>query len=142
MTPHLPEAIVAPVELQLVGSDGASVPVEAAFGYDPEDPFAVRAEFWLDADDEPVVWVFARDLIAKGLDSPAGEGDVGVWPSQSHGEAIVCLALSSPGGRAVLECRRDDVSEFLEQTLATVPAGHETRHLDVDASLVRLLDES
>jgi hypothetical protein len=142
VTAHLPEAIVAPVELHLVGSDGASVPVEAAFAYDPEDPFAVRAEFWLGEAEEPVVWVFARDLIAKGLDSPAGEGDVGVWPSRSHGEAIVCFALSSPGGRAVLECRRDNVSEFLEQTLATVPAGHEGRHLDVDASLVRLLDES
>ena len=142
MTQSGPAVIVAPVELQLVGADGACVPIDAAFGYDPVDPFAVRAEFWLGEADEPVVWVFARDLIAEGLVAPAGQGDVGVWPSRSQGEPVVCFALSSPSGQAVLECRREDVTEFLDQTLATVPAGDESRHLDVDTPIDQLLDES
>ena len=137
-----PAAIVAPVELKLVAADGAFVPVEASFEYDPSDPFAVRAEFWLTEGEDPVVWVFARDLIAQGLDSPAGEGDVGVWPSRSHGEPVVCLALSSPNGHALLECQRADLAGFLEQTLATVPAGDESLHLDVDTPIDLLLDGS
>ena len=135
-------AIVAPVELQLVAADGAFVPVAASFGYDPCDPFAVRAEFWLTAGEDPVVWVFARDLIAQGLETPAGQGDVGVWPSRSQGEPVVCLALSSPNGQALLECPRADLAGFLEQTLATVPAGDESLHLDVDTPIDQLLDGS
>lgn len=142
MTQTDPSAISAPLELQLVAADGAFVPVEAAFGYDPGDPFAVRAEFRLDADGEPVVWVFARDLITQGLEAPAGEGDVALWPSQSRGEPVVCLALSSPAGQALLECRREDLEEFLEQTLDTVPAGDESRHLDMDTPIDRLLEGS
>jgi len=139
MSPSGP-AISAPLELQLVSPDGACVPVDAAFAYYPEDPFAVRAEFTLDPNEEPVVWVFARDLVLRGLQAPAGEGDVSVWPSRSLGRPVVCLALSSPDGQALLECQRDDVVAFIDQTLATVPAGAETQHLDVDTQLERLLD--
>jgi len=139
---HSEPAISAPLELQLVSVEGACVTVEAAFAYDPGDPFAVRAEFSVGPDNEPVVWVFARDLVVQGLQAPAGEGDVSVWPSRSQGRAVVCLALSSPDGQALLECQRDDVVAFLDRTLATVPAGDEARHLDVDSQLDRLLDEA
>ena len=88
------------------------------------------------------MWVFARDLIAQGLESPAGEGDVGVWPSRSQGEPVVCLALSSPNGQALLECPRADIAGFLEQTLGTVPAGDESLHLDVETPINQLLDGS
>ena len=142
MTQPAPGSITAPLELQLVSAAGTSMPVEAAFGYDPGDPFAVRAEFTLAPDDEPVVWVFARDLVVQGLHAPAGQGDVALWPSRSQGQPMVCLALSSPDGQALLECRRGDLVAFLDQTLATVPAGDESRHLDVDTPLVRLLDGS
>jgi Streptomyces sporulation and cell division protein, SsgA len=137
-----PSAISAPIELQLVAPDGAFVPVEADFGYDPDDPFAIRAEFTLTEGEAPVVWIFARDLITAGLEAPAGQGDVALWPSQSRGEPVVCLALSSPGGQALLECRREDLEGFLEQTLCTVAAGDESRHLDVDTPIDRLLEGS
>ena len=139
MSPPGP-TISAPLELQLVSVDGASVPVEAAFAYDPYDPFAVRAEFTLDPRDEPVVWVFARDLVLRGLQAPAGEGDVSVWPSRSLGRPVVCLALTSPDGQALLECQRDDLVAFIDLTLATVPVGEETQHIDVDTQLERLFD--
>ena len=142
MTQTGPSAISAPLELQLVAADGAFVPVEADFAYDPVDPFAIRAEFRLSEDEAPVVWVFARDLISAGLEAPAGQGDVSLWPSQSRGEPVVCMALTSPGGQALLECRREDLSGFLEQTLSTVAAGDESRHLDVDTPIGRLLEGS
>lgn len=134
-----PATISAPFELQLVSAEGVALAVDAAFSYDPGDPFAVRAEFSLEPGDSPVVWVFARDLVVQGLQSPAGQGDVAVWPSRANGQPVVCLALSSPDGQALLECRRADLVAFLDLTLATVPAGEETRHLDVDTPLARLL---
>ena len=138
MTQSGSAAISEPLELVLVSADGDCVLVDAAFGYDPADPFAVRAEFWLGAESS-VVWEFSRDLLTQGMQAPAGEGDVSLWPSRSQGEPVVCLALSSPGGQAVLECRRGDLEGFLERTLATVPAGAESDHLDVDAQIGRLL---
>ena len=132
--------ISAPCQLNLVSADGAAVAVEADFSYDAGDPFAIRAEFTLDPDSAPVAWVFARDLLVQGLHAPAGQGDVAVWPSRSQGRPVICLALSSPQGHVVLECQRDDLVTFLDRTLTTIPTGDETAHLDVDASLVRLLD--
>jgi Streptomyces sporulation and cell division protein, SsgA len=140
MTQPMPAPVFTPVELQLVAPDGTFLPIEAAFGYDPLDPFAVRAEFRIDEADEPVVWVFARDLISQGLAGPAGQGDVAVWPSQSGGAQVVCLSLTSPAGQALLECRRADMEAFLNQTLATVPAGDESNHFDLDTPIERLLD--
>ena len=127
------------IELQLVSTDGSSLPVEAVFGYDPGDPFAVRAQFGATPAEHPVVWVFARELVTQGLLAPAGEGDVALWPSRSQGRPVVCLALSSPDGQALLECRREDLADFLDKTLASVPMGHESQHVSLDGQLERLL---
>jgi hypothetical protein len=140
-----PATICVPIELRLVPLEGDAVPVRASFEYDPGDPFAVRAEFHLDEAAEPVVWVFARDLVTEGLRGPAGQGDVSLWPARSDSGpgSVVCLALSSPDGQALFECDTDRVVEFLERTFATVPPGDESRHLDLDdGALERLLDES
>jgi hypothetical protein len=39
-----------------------------------------------------------------------------------------------------MECRRCDMESFLNLTLATVPAGAESGHLDLDTPIERLLD--
>ncbi len=69
--------------------------------YDTADPYAVHATFHTGAE-ETVEWVFARDLLAEACTGP-GTGDVRVWPSRSHGQGVVCIALSSPEGEALLE---------------------------------------
>ncbi len=128
------------VELQLVTS-GSPVPVCADLSYDPADPFAVAVS--LRAEGSPAVdWVVARDLLADGLTAPAGEGDVGVWPSTSRGAAVVCLSLCSPDGQALLFGAHADVSEFLERTFAEVPAGGEAEMIDMDALVDHLLGRS
>jgi len=125
------------VELQLVTS-GAPVRVGADLVYDPADPFAVRV--CLRTDGSPAVqWVVSRDLLADGLSTPAGDGDVGVWPSVAGGAPVVCLSLSSPDGQALLFGAHGEVSEFVQRTFDEVPSGHESELLDLDALVDHLL---
>jgi Streptomyces sporulation and cell division protein, SsgA len=104
--------------------------------------------------DEPVEWIFARDLLAAGIKSPQGEGDVKVWPSaQSCAEdedldvigttdadyAILNIELSSPFGEAHFEAPAQAMSAFLRRTYSIVAAGQETNYIDIEAELNDLL---
>jgi hypothetical protein len=109
--------------------------------YDTADPYAVHATFHTGAE-ETVEWVFARDLLAEGLHRPTGTGDVRVWPSRSHGQGVVCIALSSPEGEALLEAPARALESFLKRTDAAVPPGTEHRHFDLDTELSHILAES
>jgi hypothetical protein len=86
-----------------------------------------------------VEWIFARELLAAGLEGPAGEGDVQVWPTEEHGLEVLNLALSSPFGEAHFEAPRSATSAFLGQTYDMIPAGQESEFLDVDTELDELL---
>jgi hypothetical protein len=124
--------------LTLLGTD-VPVLMTAHLQYRVDDPFAVEAQFDV-GDGPPVRWLFARDLLDLGLVQAAGEGDVHVVPSRDPlGLPTVQLHLSSPDGMAVLEAAADDVLAFLEQCYLLVPPGEESRHLDVDGTLERLL---
>ena len=95
-------SVTCELHLRLVVSSESSLPVPAGLRYDSADPYAVHATFHTGAR-ETVDWVFARDLLAEGLRRPTGCGDVRVWPSRNRGQGIVCIALSSPEGEALLE---------------------------------------
>ena len=125
------------VELHLVTA-GNPVPVTARLAYDPSDPFAVGVSMRTDGG-PTVQWVMSRDLLAAGLEAPAGDGDVGVWPSTNRGADVVCVSLSSPDGQALLFGRRADIGEFLDRTFAEVPAGTESDFIDLDALVEHLL---
>ena len=124
------------LELRLL-VPGASLPVRASMRYDVSDPYAVNVEF--KTGDEPVVWTFARQLLTDGVARMVGDGDVKVWPSRENGEHLVCIALSSPSGRALFEVPLSDVVGFLTRTYELVPTGLEGQHLDLDAELALLL---
>lgn len=126
------------LRLHLVVAGEEALPVDAALSYRPSDPYAVTAVFHAD-DNSPVTWTFGRDLLAAGLAEPSGEGDVGVWPSSAGGVAVVCVSLSSPSGRALLEASRADVEAFLSATYELVAPGEESAHCDLDDTLERLL---
>jgi hypothetical protein len=89
--------------------------------------------------DEPVEWIFARELLTAGLDGPAGEGDVQVWPSNERGRPVLNLALSSPFGEAHFEAPREATAAFLTRTFDMISAGREGEFLDVDTELDELL---
>lgn len=134
MTTPLPGSVTHEVDLQLVVPGAAMLPVPARLAYDASDPYAVRATFL--AGDDAVEWVFARELLASGSVQPIGDGDVRVWPS---GPEVVLISLASPDGRAVLAAPRAAVSGFVTRTYELVPAGDESRHVDVGAAISQLL---
>ncbi len=134
MTIPLPGSVTYEVELHLVVPGDMTVPVPAHLAYDANDPYAVRATFL--AGDDRVEWVFARDLLATGIERPTGEGDVHVWPGSPD---VVLIALASPDGQAVLAAPSADVGAFVAHTYELVAAGDEYQHIDMGAAISRLL---
>jgi len=86
-----------------------------------------------------VEWIFARDLLAVGLDRAAGEGDVRVWPSTAAHENVLNISLSSPFGQAHFEAPHTALAGFLLRTYEVVPAGREAEYADIDGELTDLL---
>src|ERR1700730_15125811 len=109
--------ISAELGLRLVVPQQTIVPLVASMYYNGSDPYAVRMAFHVGTD-EPVEWIFARDLLAAGIESRQGEGDVQVWPSlisraetddldvigaADADETVLNIELSSPFGQAHLK---------------------------------------
>ncbi len=112
--------------------------LEGELVFDANDPYAVVMH--LEARSGTVVWTFARELLAEGLYSPSGNGDVQVWPCLSNaGDAVVIIELSSPDGSALLQAPSRAVHDFVSRTYAAVPEGEETGHLAMDAMISQLL---
>jgi hypothetical protein len=135
------QTVSYPLALNLLSADGAELPLAAELRYSARDPLAVEALF--DAGiDEPVRWVFARDLLSCGLDRRAGDGDVVVWPTNDiDGTRVVHVRLRSPHGDALLEASAEAIQSFLVSTWRLVPPGTEHEHLDIDEVLDALLGE-
>jgi hypothetical protein len=105
--------------------------------------------------DEPVEWIFARDLLAAGIKSRQGDGDVQVWPSEqscadaegldvigpadAEGGTVLNIELSSPFGRAHFEAPARAMSAFLDRTYQIVPADQESDFIDIETELNDLL---
>ena len=136
------EVISLAIPLRLVVKHGEPLPLVADLTYDVADPFAVRIGFRADGEDEPSGtedWTFARQLLSDGIAERTGQGDVEVWPAQTDAGPLVCLALSSPTGRAVFEVPLGGLVEFLSATYAVVPTGCESDMFDMDAEITLLL---
>ena len=126
------------LELKLILSPERSIAVPAKLGYRSDDPYAVHITFHVNSD-RPVHWTFARELLVEGVFRPCGHGDVRVWPTKVAGRGLVLMALSSPGGDALLEAPAAAVSAWLERTLRVVPPGGEFDMLCIDDGLAELL---
>lgn len=130
--------VSAELGLSLVVPDHGPVPLVASMYYSAQDPYAIRMEFHVGTD-EPVQWIFARDLLTGGLEGPAGEGDVQVWPDDDEDSGVLNLALCSPFGQAHFEAPLGETAEFLKRTYKVIPAGHESKFIDLDSELDTLL---
>jgi hypothetical protein len=133
-----PDVVSTEIVFRLVVCDGPDRAVHASLSYFPHDPYAVRVGFHTGAA-EIVEWTFARSLLSDGVTHPVGEGDVAVWPTDDEDQPGICLALSSPSGRALFEAPLPRIVAFLTQTFSVVPSGSETQLIDVDAELASLL---
>jgi hypothetical protein len=126
------------LDVLLVGPADELVPVPVALEYDADDPYAVAATFGT-GQGEGVRWVFARDLLARGIRDTVGDGDVRVWPAVSRGEDVVCIGLRSPDGAALLEAPAGAVADFVTTTYDLVPPGRESGLLNLDSAIDALL---
>ncbi|MGF1431720.1 SsgA family sporulation/cell division regulator [Kitasatospora sp. LaBMicrA B282] len=133
-----PTVVELELELHLVLSPERSIPVPARFSYGSHDPFAVHITFHLDTG-APVTWVFARELLVEGTFRACGQGDVRIWPTRAGRHSVLCFALTSPGGDALLEAPLPAVAAWLERAHRLVPPGSELSVLDLEGSLADLL---
>src|SRR5215471_7508012 len=87
--------VAAEIGLRLVVPEHGGVPLTASLYYRSDDPYAIQMAFHVGTND-PVEWIFARDLLAEGLDQVAEDGDVRIWPGPTTHKDVLNLALSSP----------------------------------------------
>ncbi|CAJ65117.1 MULTISPECIES: SsgA family sporulation/cell division regulator [Frankia] len=104
--------------------------VRAVFGYDPADPIAVTLTLGGVIGTGPVVWRFARRLLADGARRPVGLGDVRVRPIVLRGQPALALCLCGTSGTAELELPAREVAAFLWRTYAMVSADAEAATID------------
>lgn len=116
-------------------AENVDIAVDADFNFSTRDPFAVRVVFSVAS--APVVeWVFSRELLVDGLVAPAGTGDVQLFPTR----AGIVFELTSPSGRARLVANPEMLASFVEDTLAAVPLGCESKYFDLDQEIAMLAD--
>jgi Streptomyces sporulation and cell division protein, SsgA len=140
------EAGVSPVidqavQAGLITADAQVQDIPAVLRYRRDDPLAIRICFPPRASlaGAHVAWVFGRDLLAAGLERPAGDGDVHVRP---FGADVTVMEFHAAVGTAMVRVESADLRRFLHRTYLVVPAGSEHRHLDVDGDLAALLREA
>ncbi len=144
---NISATVSAELGLRLVAAEQTIVPLVASLSYRGSDPYAIRMAFHVGAE-EPVEWIFARELLADGVMTPAGDGDVQLWPSapvagpdrEIRGPLTVLnINLSSPFGEAHFEAPAEEIINFLDRTYSIVRMGHESDVIDIDAELNGLL---
>jgi hypothetical protein len=128
------------VQARLVASAPRMETVPATLRYDREDPFAVSMAFPPPATLEgvEVSWAFSRELLAEGVEGPAGVGDVRVRP---YGYDRTVVEFHAPEGVAVVHLRTAELRRFLKRSQHLVPVGREHQYLDWDQDLAQLLDD-
>ena len=110
--------VSAELGLRLVAAEQPVIALVASLHYSGSDPYAIRMAFHVGTE-EPVEWIFARDLLADGLMTPEGDGDVLIWPSspviepdgQTDGPlSVLNIKLSSPFGEAHFEAPAEAIA--------------------------------
>jgi sporulation and cell division protein SsgA len=97
------------------------VPINVALTYDVDvDPFAVQMVLTAEGGPEEVVWFFAHDLLAQGVDSRTvvGDGDVR-FRRKDLATVIVCLRNAT--GHADILLPAKHVQRFLKLSAEQAP---------------------
>jgi hypothetical protein len=118
--------------VEFVRPDGSVEPMNVDLHYRSDDPHAVTMLFH--ARDQESIWLVGRELLADGILSPAGLGDVRLRPGDGD---LLVLELFTEDSHAVFHLSATELQRFLDSTYAAVPAGRET--LDFDLLMKDLL---
>jgi len=130
--------IAVAVTFECVDEDGHSHQIETELGYRRQDPYAATMTFA--TAEGALTWTVGRDLLARGVHEPTGEGDVHVFPGLGRrGQAITFIDLRSPDGELLLEARSEQLQRFLDQTYDLVPQDCEMEEIDFDLLIGQLL---
>lgn len=106
----------ARVVMGATDEERSAVPVELRY-----DPDAAPRSVCISLPDSPGAvphdWVFARDLLERGLRGPAStlDGEVRIWPS---GRVRAVVELHSPEGVALVQFDSSALARFLRRTYA------------------------
>ena len=122
------QPISAELGLRLVTTPPTIVPLTGSLFYSRQGPYAVRIAFHVGLE-EPVEWIFARDLLSRGIQGRQGTGDVQVRPSPgpAGGEpgSVLTTELTSPYGQGRFAAPAREVTDFLCRAYQIVPDGQE-----------------
>ncbi|WP_406456649.1 SsgA family sporulation/cell division regulator [Streptomyces sp. NBC_01622] len=114
--PDDPQLTVGTTGFVVVADDeGAIIATELV--YRPDDCLAARLVL-LGPDGIEVRWTFAWDLLARGLMSPAGDGDITVRPARGPIDGIEVSLVSPSTARVWLP--GDGVAEFVRKVRGRV----------------------
>ena len=145
LTMNSSSTVSAELGLRLVVPQQTIVPLVASLYYSKEDPYAIRIAFHVGLD-EPVEWIFARELLSSGVEGREGLGDVVVWPSSGSADGmpgnVLNIELSSPFGQAHFEAPIKEIADFLKRTYGLVPSGQEADFVNVEAEIADLLRQA
>lgn len=100
--------------------------------YSSVDPDAV--EITTIGSDTP--WRFHREILASGIVSASGEGDVRIEPT----ETSIIIRLNNGTREAMIVAEPQPLIEFLNKVYAIVPAGSE--RIEIPNYVHELLDEA
>jgi len=134
---HEAHTVTTPLTLAVSAITG-DADVQAELRYDPSDPLAVSLAIGVECE-EPVVWTFARDLLADGVNHASGMGDITVEPVVDSGAVREIRITLATDCLATMIAPRDRVVEFLVESFTAVPSGTEMDRVDLDAEIASLM---
>jgi hypothetical protein len=131
-----PPAILAETVFDIQEPHGAS-PIAIELAYNSDDPFAVTMRFFV-RPGEAVTWLLSRSLLAEGLRTPSGLGDVRISPLDPD----TCLMeLCSENGAATFHAPVRDLQRFLGSSYELVPRGQECIDFDRELEILAATGE-
>ncbi|WP_196778074.1 SsgA family sporulation/cell division regulator [Lentzea aerocolonigenes] len=122
--------------LHMSCADGTERSLATGIVYDTRDPYTLAFVFTVGS--QQVRWAIGRDLVAAGLLAPTGDGDVVVRPAEDDATRVE-FRLADHGRVSTLSAALLDVAEFVDRTFEVVPMGEESRWMDLDGEIEKLL---
>ncbi|MFB7273736.1 SsgA family sporulation/cell division regulator [Streptomyces sp. NPDC056244] len=133
------ESVQAEVLMSFLVSEELAFRIPVELHYEVRDPYAVRMTFHLPGD-APVTWTFGRELLLDGINTPSGDGDVHIAPTEPEDLSDVHIRLQVGDDHALFRVSAAPLVAFLDRTDRLVPLGQERTLGDFEVNLEQALD--